>query len=709
MITTSQIIIRLAVVAIEIIAISSFSISRSRVNDLLTFPLQPSQVADLNCPEGNGFFVLYYGGSIDPSSQKPTSESISDMRRIWNAQPNFVVVANEFKHSTNVISLFHATDATHKAVRVLSYVMMTAADSTTANDCLKRRPEAEIDSDSRMAMETGYDGMFFDCTRLDTNQYSDIHDWNKARVQEVKKYGHKLIVMNPGEALVDSRVFDYADIVSVENRFDQKPTAYLPESGKSPEKSNVVPIDPWRWLAVQGDPAKAAAKDAKDALKRLKTFRKNGGYWYYSSARGKDKPTHVNLPDWLEDLGKEASALAPPECKANPTLPIPSQTLENKKAGINKFELWQPPVRLRGANTWQRLRDHVVTPVYSCEDIHRLSSLGANYVNISHPGILSEKPKHGQYVLEQAAVQNLIELVRCATQQNMFIVVAYRTGPERKEEIFDGHHRPSNVFTNELAQAAWVEMWARTAQILHDYPFVVGYDLMVEPDTGRHVEQWNDLAKRIIRAIRERDPDTPILIEAADGGDLESLLKVKVRDFDPAGNQRLIFALHQYEPSDYSQQTEGKWEYDCNTLKDKKGSPQSSDFQFYSMERKQALRTAYSILSQWREEQHAVVAVNEFGVVRWAGGSSAGRQEPDGDQFIGDQLGFLESLDISHAIWKWDPIECQGDDDYDFLHGQIFSSHADVSSELRRKILDNWQKNVVRPGQTLIPTSSRLY
>ena len=70
--------------------------------------------------------------------------------------------------------------------------------------------------------------------------------------------------------------------------------------------------------------------------------------------------------------------------------------------------MWTHGTQLRGANTWQRivvpeydgdqfLGDGYIGPSYTQKDFDRLAALGANYVNLSHPGIFSERPP---YVLE---------------------------------------------------------------------------------------------------------------------------------------------------------------------------------------------------------------------------------------------------------------------------------------------------------------------
>lgn len=236
------------------------------------------------------------------------------MIKLWQLQPNFVIIANEFKLSSEIVNIFHKTEGKFLPVKVLSYVIMTD------EHCEKLRPAKDVDTNTDAAMATGYDGMFFDCTRQDIDIYPNIHAWNAERVAVARKHGNKLIIMNPGEALVDSRVFDYADIVSVENQYNVPPTAFVKMKEVEPSRSEKMEIAPWRWLAVKGDPSKEAAHTSNEAIERLKTFRNNGGFWYYSSAYkdNKDSATATEVPDWLYDFANQAKALVDCPCPETP-------------------------------------------------------------------------------------------------------------------------------------------------------------------------------------------------------------------------------------------------------------------------------------------------------------------------------------------------------------------------------------------------------
>ncbi|MBI1882408.1 MAG: cellulase family glycosylhydrolase, partial [Chloroflexi bacterium] len=220
-----------------------------------------------------------------------------------------------------------------------------------------------------------------------------------------------------------------------------------------------------------------------------------------------------------------------------------SQFDNSKAAALDKWALWQNGPHLRGANIHQR-RSYPdvdgdlanvgpVIPPYTQADFNKLAARGANYVNISHPGLFTETPP---YVVDPVIQANLDQLLAMIAQANMFAVISFRTGPGRNEFIFLNEEDPgwlgmskdiNFVWTDQAAQDAWVAMWRYTAERYRNNPVVVGYDLMVEPNSNvllniwdpagfyptyaNTLYDWNQFHPRLSAAIREVDPDTPIL------------------------------------------------------------------------------------------------------------------------------------------------------------------------------------------------------
>ncbi|HEX7312735.1 MAG TPA: cellulase family glycosylhydrolase [Pyrinomonadaceae bacterium] len=379
------------------------------------------------------------------------------------------------------------------------------------------------------------------------------------------------------------------------------------------------------------------------------------------------------------------------------------------RSARSKWDWWSGGTQLRGANIWlKRIKKDegmgtgVVGPPYTRDDFKALRAWGANYVNISYPGIYGEATNGGRYTLDAPVFDELKSLICDAAREGLFVVVSFRTGPRRNERDVFVDSKLSRLWDDGTAQTGWVNMWRDAALALKAYPNVVGYDLMVEPEvkTGRAAE-WDRFARRMIEAIRTGagDTETPILVGGTDMSGVEGLEALGLGVIDPGRNSKLVYTVHQYEPDVYAQQTEGEWAFDCATgvnQKNKKGKsqPDATDYKRYDPAPGD-LHTQYEKIKQWRETHKDArgalppVAVNEFGVIRWAGAVN----DPDAHVFMKSQFEELEALGANYAVWKWDPAYCMGDDDYNFRHGPVFTNHKDVENRLASVIKEYWGKN----------------
>lgn len=382
-----------------------------------------------------------------------------------------------------------------------------------------------------------------------------------------------------------------------------------------------------------------------------------------------------------------------------------------------KWDLWKAGTCLRGVNTWQKTVEGAdgqaaMIYTYKPEDFKDLTTFKANYVNLSFPGIYSVKPKGGKYVLEPKVLKELTDLVERLDQANLFVVVSFRTGPGRSESVFGGEDDEEVVTEvwkseSEAARHAWVEMWLKASEALKERANVVGYDLMVEPvgdkeriagdsepaktENEKRYALWYGLAGQIAQAIRDAHDPTPILIGGANASPacaLECLPTLKLPN--------IVYTVHQYEPYTYTHQAvgkEGKEEeqhsfYNCKDLSNASPKPKYVD---RPRNAKEKLEKIYSRINGYRQAHGAPVAVNEFGVFRWA---------PKAKEHLRDEMALLELLGANYALWLWEPgSQCVGYDEFNFRHGTDFSKHKDVSSNsLYDAIKENWKlRNRVFP------------
>ncbi len=395
-----------------------------------------------------------------------------------------------------------------------------------------------------------------------------------------------------------------------------------------------------------------------------------------------------------------------------------------------EYALWTGETKLRGANIYQRrvypeldgptfLGPGPLGPPYTQEDLNRLAALGANYVNISHPGLFTEEPP---YQLDPAVQENLDRLLEMVAQADLFAVISFRTGPGRSEFTFfwgedtqsdpeegwfDPGYYNNRVWGDPAAQDAWVEMWRYAARRYRDNPIVVGYDLMVEPNSnavgsfplgepldiwdpeefyaryGGTLYDWNELYPRIVAAIREVDPETPILIGGNGYSAVGWLPYLDVLD-DPY----IVYTFHQYEPHLYTHQ--GWDSLDCfypgRCDVDWDGFPEPFDRDW--------LEGLLATVDEFVAARQAVVAVNEFGVMRWVPGAA---------RFMDDQMELFEQRGLNYALWlwetSWEPYAKEVHA-FNFRYGPDPHNREDVpTSPLVDVIVQHWSRNAVHPGQ----------
>ena len=316
------------------------------------------------------------------------------------------------------------------------------------------------------------------------------------------------------------------------------------------------------------------------------------------------------------------------------------RSLAASSSHLSKIDLWNNAggPYLRGAViTQRRIYPHIdgegdfMGPgpfgvIYTQADFDELAKAGANAVLLSYPGIYSEKPP---FRLDEKALSHLSASVEMARRARLFAVIGFRTGPGRSEFTFHvGEHgswfQPEMyddaVWRKAEARAAWAMMWQKAAAQFANNPTVVGYELMVEPNSNhigldtlyekpgifdpdifarrfsKSALDWPAFYSVIVNAIRKVDTKTPVIINANNYGDPAFLSNLK-RINDP----RAVYSFHYYEPQDYvMQEAHSKRALSKEALSPDKWLKPADAF----------LKTGATRL-----------AVTEFGVTRWAPGA----------------------------------------------------------------------------------------
>jgi len=384
----------------------------------------------------------------------------------------------------------------------------------------------------------------------------------------------------------------------------------------------------------------------------------------------------------------------------------------SQRPQIDKWSLWSDGAKLRGANIFQRrvyddvdsgsLGSGAVGSPYTQVDLNALSNLGANWIQISHPGLYSEK---APYQLDEDVQKNLDDILVMAQNANMFVTIAFRTGPGRSEftfydkedsDWFPDSYRDDKVWEDEDAQQAWAEMWKHVADRYKDNPIVAGYNLMVEPNAESRAfsnsldspddfypqyadspADWNQFYPQIVNSIRSVDQNTPVIV-----GGMGYSAVAWLSYLQPSNDQRLVYSVHQYDPFSYTHDEVRKSQYPGEYSYSGEKINLSEDY----------LSNLFSNVADYGQENSRPVTVDEFGIYRWKNGA---------DKYIDASMELMENNKINYALWSWDSTHhlknFPTDDQFDFTHGSDKKNHRYVDNHLLNVIKKHWARNSTRP------------
>lgn len=373
--------------------------------------------------------------------------------------------------------------------------------------------------------------------------------------------------------------------------------------------------------------------------------------------------------------------------------PLPS---EEKAA---KWALWTNGTRLRGADLhpcWVNDQGEC-TKYITRQDVQDLRDLGANLINASYQGVYTQQPP---YQVNQAALQDLDNLIAWAEDVGIYVVIHFRTGPGRNEAAIHAERGAlSDVWTDQAAHDGWVAMWRYTAERYHESPVVVGYNLMVEPHPNTLIDpdfelepsdaqvqlegtllDWNLLAADITTVIREVDSETPLIVSSLNWGSSEWFSVLK-----PTGDSRTVYSLHAYDPDVYTHQEEG--EHNFSYPDEVKDYGETINFN------RDWLDENYRPAREFATQHGVPIYVGEFGIMRWV---------PNGAAFLEDQIGLFEKYGWNYAYYTW-RADTDDWDGFNLENGPDPQNHTlDSDNPLLAVFRARWARNADFPG---VPTS----
>ena len=212
-----------------------------------------------------------------------------------------------------------------------------------------------------------------------------------------------------------------------------------------------------------------------------------------------------------------------------------------------------------------------------------------------------------------------------------------------------------NMFFDARFRDRFVALWRRIAtRFKGNADVIYGYDLINEPQQLRPApfDYWS-VQRDAAVAVREIDPDTPIIVEANNMDSPQAFAYMM-----PFSISNVIYSVHVYVPSDYTHQSVHgggplPWP-----------NPDRGHDSNY-------LRRALSNVRDFQKRHGARIYVGEFSAVAWAEGA---------DRYIADCISIFEEYG-----WDWTYHSFRGWSGWSVEHEGADISHMTPSADNPRK------------------------
>ncbi len=219
------------------------------------------------------------------------------------------------------------------------------------------------------------------------------------------------------------------------------------------------------------------------------------------------------------------------------------------------------------------------------------------------------------------------EVLKWATERNIKVVIGLNVFPGGKLG------KEFRIFHEKASLDHYVKTWQKIANHYKGNPAVWGYDLINEPNTTGKASHDYLVAQTIAaKAIREIDPDTPIIIESNSCD-----IPLTYQYLTPLELDNVIYEVHVYDPLEYTHQGV-------------KTNPQGpvypgliKDIQYD----RNKLREILQPVRDFQLKHNARIFVGEFSAAAWA---------PGAERYLEDCITLFEEYGWDwtyHAFREW--------------------------------------------------------
>ncbi len=254
--------------------------------------------------------------------------------------------------------------------------------------------------------------------------------------------------------------------------------------------------------------------------------------------------------------------------------------------------------------------------------------------------------------IEPADFKKLVQVLDIAQKHDEKIVLTMFSLPGARYRQLNDNKFDYRFWTDERYQHQALVFWRALARQLKSHPVIVAYNPLNEPHPARRdgfesgntegFEDWlqknrgtaadlNRFNRRVVEAIREVDPHTPILLDCWFHAAPEGFHYLK-----PVEDERILYSFHFYAPWNYTTYRVNKGRYSYPNAMPVGGSGDTRPWTSAN------LRSCIQPVIEWAKRFNIApeaIVVGEFGCDRRVGGAK---------EYLGDLIAIF---DEHH--WHW--------------------------------------------------------
>jgi endoglucanase len=324
-------------------------------------------------------------------------------------------------------------------------------------------------------------------------------------------------------------------------------------------------------------------------------------------------------------------------------------------AEASKIEFWKTP--LRGANFSNKIPTREWFEAAKNQHIEFVRMAPDYWHSQERDFLIGDTTRFNRIV--QADLKKLQEVLGWANETGIKVVLTMLSQPGARLIQLNNNRPDTLLWIDSGFHKASASFWKQIASALKDHPALIGYDILNQPhpesmfgfrdfwtesfaawyeDHRGTSADLNEFNLTVVNAIRNVDPDTPIIVESGHYGHPWAFEYLRPLNF-----KNVIYSFHMSEPYEYTQKVHNRGRYKYP------GSIPVGELQQSVFWNRELLARFFAPVIRWQKD-HEIPSRRIF-----VGEFSVDRTTPGAANYLSDLINVFETHKWHWAFYAFRP------------------------------------------------------